>query len=204
MSEKKGTYITKEKRPVGRPVGYREPIGQLAKMYAKQMENGAVLSNQAAIEIIDQRILQLAGRIDVEDAPQRMKHLYSLFVELKTAQSSGKGAEVIVLMKELDNEFEKAYHDYAAWEQMILVFDLRRKMVESEIKVVKEMKAILTAEQAYKLVAKLMAICIRLIKDPKLLRQINYEFSRLIGENDLREPVEIVDMEDEEEAEEDD
>ena len=176
-------------------------LKKTAQGYAKIMASNQVLSNRMAINLIDQRVMQLIERIDVGEAPERMKNLYAQWQALEDAKKYQRQAEIVVLTKTINAEFEKAYHDYAAWNQMIEVLDLRRKHVDSEIKVIKEMKAILTAEQAYKLVAKLMAVCIRLIKDPKLLRQINVEFSRIIGENDLHEPVEVVDVEEDEEAE---
>ena len=180
------------------------PLTRIAKNYALMMENGTILSNRAAIELIDQRIIQLAGRIDTDEAPERTKKLYGLWHELQGAVKRDRGNDVLMLTKAIDEEFEKAYHDYAAWNQMIEIFDLRRKHVDSEVKTVKEMKAMLTAEQGHRLVAKLLAVCIRLIKDPKLLRQINYEFSRIIGEDNLQQPVSVVDSEFDEEADEDD
>ena len=67
----------------------------------------------------------------------------------------------------LDAEFEKAYHDYAAWKQMFEALALDSKMVESEVKIVKEIKAIITAEDAYELSAKLLAAVMRVVDDPK-------------------------------------
>ena len=84
--------------------------------------------------------------------------------------------------KYLDDLFEKARTDYEAWNQMMMALDLRRKMVESEVKVLKEIKAIMTAEDAYELTAKLLAAVMRVVEDPKKLKQVQYEFTRLIGE----------------------
>ena len=94
-------------------------------------------------------------------------------------------------MLEIGTEFEKAYHDYAAWNQVFTALDLDSKMVEKEAKIAKDLHAILTAEDAYKLVAKVQAAIISSInQEPEVpdrvkahfLKRIEYEFTRIIGE----------------------
>jgi hypothetical protein len=97
---------------------------------------------------------------------------------------------------QIANQFEKAKKDYAAWQQMILAIDLDRKLVESEVKVVKEIKAILTAEDAYEMIAKILAIILRIFPDDKAkLKQVQYEFTRLIGEQPIDISAPVVDVE---------
>lgn len=178
-------------------------LGTLAEKYAEMVSNGRILSNRAALEVLDERVKQLADRIDVDEAPDRLAKLQFLWEEFKVARERQNKPEEIVSIRKLDDEFTKAYHDYAAWEQMMLVFDLRRKMVDTEVRVVKEIKAMLTAEDAYKLVAKLQAVCIQVVDDPKKLRIIQQKFSRIIGEQDgtfprnSRQDGEILDADDE-------
>lgn len=161
---------------------------KLAGKYAQMITNGRILSNRAAIDVIDTRVQQLADRIEENDMPQRMILLQNIWEEFKQARDRDNGAEEIVAIKKLDAYFEKTYHDYAAWSQLLEIFDVRRKLVDSEVKTIKEIKAILTAEDAYNLVAKLLAICIRVVEDPKKLRIIQSEFSRVIGEQRIEKP----------------
>ena len=68
-------------------------------------------------------------------------------------------------------------------EQVFGALDVRRKMVESELKILKEIKAIITAEDAYELAAKLLAASMNVIgEDPKKLKRLQYEYTRIIGE----------------------
>jgi len=160
------------------------PIMRLAAKYNEMRKNGQLLSNRHAVEIIDDRITQLAERIDLNDAPDRMKKLSDLWAEYKVAQAKRDEVEELSIRIQLDDEFEKAYHDYMAWNQMFSAFDLRRKMVESEVKVLQSIKGIISAEEAYELVAKLLAATVRVVGDePKKLKQVQYEFSRIIGES---------------------
>jgi hypothetical protein len=83
----------------------------------------------------------------------------------------------------MGDAFEKVYHDYKAWTQMFEALDYRRKMVESEVKVLKEIKAIITIEDARDLQVKLLAAMMRVLQDdPKKLKQVQYEFARITGD----------------------
>lgn len=156
------------------------PLTRLASKYNAMMKNGQVLSNRAAIDVIDQRITQLLERIDFDEAPDRTHKLYELWNEYVAAE----GVDAAVLKKQISDEFEKVYHDYMAWNQIFSALDLRGKSVEREVKVLKEIKAIMTAEDGYELAAKMMAAVMRVVgDDPKKIKQVQYEFTRIIGES---------------------
>ena len=159
------------------------PLMRLAAKYNQMRTNGRLLSNRAAVEIIDDRIMQLAERIDVDDAPDRLGAILALWTEYTTALDLQRTTEATIKRKQLDDMFEKARTDYEAWNQMMMALDLRRKMVESEVKVLKEIRAIMTAEDAYELTAKLLAAVMHVVEDPKKLKQVQYEFTRIIGES---------------------
>lgn len=159
------------------------PLTRLASKYQMMKTDGRVLSNRAAIEVIDTRIMQLAERIDLNDAPDRMARLVKLWGEYVEALDSDRATEAHLARVKIDEQMEKAYHDYAAWEQMFQGLDVRRKMVESEIKVLKEIHSIMTAEDAYELTAKLLGAVMRVVDDPAKLKQVQYEFTRIIGES---------------------
>ena len=158
-------------------------LTRLASSYNRMMKDGRVLSNRQSLEIVRRRIEQLAERIDINDAPDRMEKINELWIKYTGLLDRDQHTEAHLTRKELDEEFEKAYHDYAAWKQMFEALDLDRKMVESEVKVLKEIKAILTAEDAYELSAKLLAAVMRVVDDAKKLKQVQYEFTRIIGES---------------------
>ena len=176
--------VVSDKPIVRKKRGSDSRLMKVATKYEQMLSNGRILSNRAAMEVLDDRVKQLADRIDVNDAPDRMARLKNLWSEFKTAYALDNGLEIIVAIKKLDMEFERAYHDYKAWEQLMSLFDLRRKLVDTEVKTIKAIKAILTAEDAHNLVAKLLAVVIRVETDPVKLRIIHHEFSRIIGEHD--------------------
>ena len=51
------------------------PLTRLAAKYNQMTGDGRVLSNRRAIEIVRMRIQQLAARIDLNEAPDRMARL---------------------------------------------------------------------------------------------------------------------------------
>lgn len=163
--------------------GSQFPLTRLAASYNRMMKDGRVLSNRQSLEVVRKRIEQLAERIDLNDAPDRMAKISELWRKYVDCVDGGQSTEAHRLRGDLDDEFEKAYHDYAAWKQMFEALDLDRKMVESEVKVLTQIKAILTMEDAYELSAKLLAAVMRVVDDPKKLKQVQYEFTRIIGES---------------------
>lgn len=165
-------------------------LTNIAGKALEQRSDGRLLSNRNAIDIIDHRIMQLAGRIDFDEAPNRLEALRKLWVEYWDLIDSGSEVEAVVVKHKIDDTFEKIYHDYAAWNQMKDILDLRRKHIESEVRVLKDIKAILTAEDANELTAKLFAANIAALNNAevsnevrvKLLKRIEYEFRRIIGD----------------------
>lgn len=159
------------------------PLTRLAARYNELRKNGQLLSNRRVVEVIDDRIIQLAGRIDIDDAPQRMAKLRKLWEGYKVLKESRREEEALAVFLAIDAEFEKAYHDYMAWSQLFEAFDLRRKMAESEVKVLREIKGIITYEEAYQFSANLLGIAMRVIgDDPRKLKELQFEFARAVGE----------------------
>lgn len=154
----------------------------LAAKYNEMQTDGRLLSNKQSLEIVRTRIQQLLERIDLNEAPDRLAKLGKLWRKFRELDKAGSRPEALITAAEIDAEFEKAYHDYAAWEQMFNALDLDRKMVESEVKILKEIKAIITAEDAINFAAKIMSIIIRIEDNPKKLKRYQYEIGRLIGE----------------------
>lgn len=158
------------------------PIARLASKYLQMQRDGELLSNRSSLAIVRERIRQLADRIDLNEAPDRLAKLRKLWVEYTGHVDSQNHVEAVLTRDKLDEEFERAYHDYASWQQMFEALDLDRRMVESEVKIIERIKAIMTAEDAYELVAKVLASVVRVVDDPQKIMQVKYEFARLIGD----------------------
>lgn len=157
-------------------------ITRLAAKYNQMQADGRLLSNRASLEIVRHRITQLAERIDLNEAPDRMARIAEMWREYRKKRAARMDIEAELVAAEIDNEFEAAYTDFAAWKQMFEALDLDKRMVESEVKIMKDIQAIITAEDAYQLAAKLLGAVIHVVTDPAQLRQIQWEFARIVGE----------------------
>lgn len=171
------------------------PLVKLADRYLEMRSDGRILSNRASIEIVRERIQQLLERVDVKDAPDRLVKIGNYWGEYMENKIHGNQGEMAKLERKISAEVVAAREDYMIWTQMFEAIDLDSKLVEREIKVVKEIRAFLTAEQAYDLVAKLLAVVTDVVDDPQKLKVIQYRFTKLIGDKTTQR--ETVDIEDE-------
>lgn len=158
---------------------------KLARRNAALTTDARYLSNRHSMEIVWTRIEQLAENIEANQSPDQLAKLQQLWQEFRAADSSGSTVEAVKLKRKLDDEFEKVYHAYASWTQMFDAVELYRKMTESEVKIAKDLKAIMTAEDGMELVTQMLSIVIQVVNDPILLKRIIYEFRKLIGEDRL-------------------
>jgi len=169
------------------------PLMRLAAKNNEMKKDGRILSNRHSMEIIRRRVDQLIERVDMNDAPDRLNQLHKMWEKYIGMARDGRSAEAMIEATKIDLIFKAAREDYVVWEQMFHALDLDRKMVESEVKVAKEIHAILTAEDAYDLVAKLLASVIQIVDDPNKLKQIQFEFVRITGDTPIgsEQPIDL-------------
>jgi hypothetical protein len=163
------------------------PITRLADRYRKMMKSGRFLSNRQSLAVVRHRIVELMRRVEESKDPDRVQTLFKLWEQFKEADA----LDAFTIKKKIDNEFQKAYEDYRSWDQMERFLDLDRKMVESEVKIAKDLRAILTAEDAYQLTAKIWGSVIDAVRQSEvtdkvkslILKRIEYEIVNIIGED---------------------
>jgi hypothetical protein len=165
-------------------------LTRLAARYNELTKNGRWLSNQRSIQILRGRMDELLERIDANDMPDRLGKLFGLWKQFRDEQVNDPPKAIFTAM-EIDQAFEAARTDFAAWSQLLQVLDLDRKMIESEVKIAKEIKAIMTAEEGVELTAKLLASVITAVgaatipeyDKGQMLKRVQYEFTRIIGDD---------------------
>ncbi len=183
------------------------PLVRLSAKYKQMQKNGRLLSNRASIEVIRHRIEMLADRIDMNEAPDRLGRLAALWQQYQEARKSPAPLEragAIAIEAKLEAEFEAAATDYAAWKQIMEAIDLDRKLVESEVKIAKDIHAMLSAEDAYELAAKLLGAITSAVNSTAgipekargvFLKRVQWEFAKIVGDK------RVVDAEEEEQDE---
>lgn len=163
------------------------PLTRLAAKYQEMQKNGALLTNRKSIDVVRKRLEELLERVDARDMGERVAALHDLWQKHKEYDAHGEDLKLLETRQALDEEFEKVYHDYRSWEQIMDVIDLDRKLVESEVKVAKDMHAIMTAEEAFEMIAQIFGIILRLEDDPIKLKAYQYELTRLVGDRSVVE-----------------
>lgn len=156
---------------------------KLASRHLKLTTDPRYLSNRHSMEIVWHRVEELAKRIEDNQAPERVAHLYQLWTEFRDHEGQGRTVDAIKVKSQIDAEFLKVYHDYNSWTQLFEAVELYRKMAESEVKIAKDLKAMMTAEDGIELVSQLLAIVIQVVNDPIQLKRIIYEFRKLVGDS---------------------
>lgn len=188
----KHKYSATEGRPIMTGRNSKSLVANLASKYVEISKSGPYQTNKATVDVLDVRITELLTRVDQKESPERLKNIIDAWSEVKKAvpglkiwlKDNKKGQEAY---NSLDDEVEKAYHDYEAWKQIMQVFDLRRKVTKDEMSILKDMQALISAEDAYELSAQLLAAVLLVLGDEpdgsRLINAIHSEFKRILGES---------------------
>lgn len=177
--------------------GGRFELTRLAAKHRELTKDGRFMSNRASIEVLTERVHELIQRAEENYSPERLITLRSLWEKLLIAEESQNHLEATKIKKLISAEFEAIYHDYMAWQQAANLMDLTSKMVEREAKIAKDLHAILTADDAYKLTSKIFGVIVDTIRQQtevpdnvkaQILKRLEYEFTRIIGEGSGEEP----------------
>jgi hypothetical protein len=165
-------------------------IPRMASKYMEQTNDSMYILNKKSIDLLDARVIDLLDRTDAESSPERVARIIKYWKNLNDAVPGLKfdvvnDKEAYKAYLALDAEVEAAFHDYAAWKQLMEVLEVRRKHTESETKILKELKAMMTAEDGMELVSQLFAAIMKVLRDePKghdYIHLIRLEFERITG-----------------------
>lgn len=165
---------------------------KLLQKYQAAMKDPELLSLRESLAILEIRGKELLERADSGESADRWRMALEAWSDFKGKRNSL--FEPAAFAK-LNSVMEDAMHDYASWRQLFDIFELRRKLSESERKRLLEMQQIITAEDAAKLITALQMAVIRIVDDSSKLKLIEYEFIRLSGVGGVQEPKERVDEE---------
>lgn len=162
-------------------------LTRLAAKAAEMERSGVLLTNRKSIDVVRERLSELLTRVDAREMGERLAVLYKLWGKYNEHLLNNEEVEALKMREAINQEFDKVYHDYNSWSQIMDVIDLDRKLVESEVKIAKDMQAMLTAEDAYELMAKVFAAIMRHVKDPMILKALQYEFTTIVGDGSVVE-----------------
>lgn len=152
------------------------------------MQNdGEIQTLRPAMGIVSERIQILLTRIADNDSPNRMRTIANAWIHFKEAVPKlesfvSQSALAKKWWDKLDREMDRAYHDYEAWQELQKWIEQYRKMLETEVKILKEQDLLISSEEAYNLVAKLLGVIYNTVDDPEQIREISYHFTQAVGD----------------------
>lgn len=155
---------------------------RMASRYQEAVADPELLSLREEIAAIDARVSDLLGRVDTGEAGVAWRNATDAFFEVQTAISKQDVFHMQVGLTKLENLLAKGRNDYAAWGEVINLFEARRRLVVDERKRLVEMNQVITAERAMLLVGAIIEIIRRNVSDRNVLSSISREISTIVEE----------------------
>ncbi|MDH5664670.1 MAG: hypothetical protein OEY10_00030 [Nitrosopumilus sp.] len=157
---------------------------RLLENYETALNDTELLTLRNEIGLIDSRLIELFGSLDVGESG-------ALWQELQRSVKKYKAENENALDTELERIFSivnDGYKDYKVWQEVYLVAEQRKKLVESERKRYVEMGQIITTTQASTLMAHIVNVIKDNVNDTSTLENIATGLTGLMGR--LSKPLE--------------
>lgn len=151
---------------------------RLLEKFQAAEKDPELVSLRGALSMVKVRVFELIDRIDTGESPERWRQALEAWSDFKGKRNSMMESKAFAA---LDDIMEAAYHDYMAWKQIFDALDLERRLSESERMRLKDMHQMMTAEDIARIVTQLQMAIIRIVDDPRKLKQIEHEFIRISG-----------------------
>ncbi len=178
------------------PQGVRQPsfeTGRYSKImpkrlldrYQEAMRDRDLLSLRDEVMLIDARLSDVLKRVDSGEAEYLWKEARNTLRNYRKAVRAKDVDEAQACMKSLEEIVDRGLGDYAAWHDVRVLVQERRKLVESERKRLIEMQQTITSDQAMAFVAAIISSVKRNVADPVITEAISRDIARLIGARPL-------------------
>lgn len=147
---------------------------RLADQYLASRNDPELLALRDEVAIVDSRLNDLLGRVDTGESGALWKQARKLLSDYRT---TGEESHLYALGLTIN----EALDDYAAWQEIQLLLEQRRKLVETERKRLVDMQQMITAERAMLLIAAISDTIRRHVSDRNVLAAINADLGALIN-----------------------
>lgn len=151
---------------------------RLLDRYNAAVSDSELLALRDDLALLDARLSDLLERVDSGESGERWTTLQKAWDGYCRFRGSGTTDEIIA-WHALEDLFEQSATDYAAWGEIHVILEQRRKVSESEQKRLVAMAQVITSEQAMTFVTAIQASIKRHISDPKTLRAIALDMQAL-------------------------
>lgn len=148
---------------------------RIAAAYRDAQADPDLISVRDEIALVDARTNEVLSRLDSKEAAAHWLQLKGL-VDLFRSGTADKRLEAADALSAWSVE---ALSDYAVWSEVLDLMERRRKLAETESKRLAAMGQMITSERAMILLAHVVDICRRNVKDRNELSAISREIGQL-------------------------
>lgn len=153
---------------------------RLLEHYADAFNDPELLNLRQEIALAEARITDLLARVDSGESGELWKATREAWGRLREAHYAGSTDDEMEAIGELDYLLARGQADYAAWHEVMVMIEQRRKLVESERRRLVDMQQMITAEQAMALVSAIIDTVRRNVSDRDTLAAIQADLTQLI------------------------
>lgn len=154
---------------------------RLLEHYNTAVQDQELLSVREDIALVDARLADLLKRVDTGESGKLWELARKATDDLRMAMNNENYGGVSLAVDKLDRLIGSGLTDHAAWSNLLIILDQRRRLVESEQKRLVAMEQMITSEQAMMLIAGILDSLKQNIKDRHVLNAINADLMRLVG-----------------------
>lgn len=152
---------------------------RLLEKYNEAANDPELLAVRHDIALMDGRIADLLSRVDAGDSAALFDKASEAFRGFRAALERNDGETMRIHLQTLDRLLAQGRSDYAAWEDVRVLLEQRRKMIETEMRRLEKMQQFVTAEEVTALVTAIGHVAKRVIKDPQVLNEFTAELLSL-------------------------
>lgn len=145
---------------------------RLIERYMEALQDGELLALRDEVALVDVRITQLQARLESGEHISKWMRLFHVYETLVAAREAKDEAATAAALQEIGEIVVSAPEEDSVWQEMIALFDQRRKLVESERKRLVEMRQLFTVEQGMLLIVALVDAVKRHVDDRTVLDAI--------------------------------
>lgn len=166
----------------------RGGIVQIAARYKDIKSDPQLTTMGPLFTLLVGRLMQLMERVEKNDSPERLKRIHNAWKNLKLNVPGllgfiRKDRDAVKAYNIIENELTSAFTDYEAWNQMLKVIEQIGDLNVKRMKILKDMQALISADEVYEMAGMLLAAIGNVIDDPAKLEAIAAEFATILGDD---------------------
>ncbi len=157
---------------------------RLAGRYEESLADTELFRLNAEIALVDTRIGELVSKLDQEPFEDTLKDIKKVTKGLQKSVNSKDHKATNYLVTQLHSIVYTKQDNTKLWNEIVLLIDQRRKLIESEQKRQVSLGQMITADRALLLVSALIGVIKDHVTDRSTLHNISSDIGKLINQRD--------------------